>query len=101
MNKSDENLQRLLRSAAQASEELPGVPPFGFETRVVSLWRSDVVPTNGLSTLLRRVAAISAAVALVATAAAGYQLKQNRELSDAVTNEYAIADSAIQSEFSR
>ena len=101
MNKGDKNLQRLLRSAAQANEEISSEPPFGFETRVVSLWRSGAIPANGISGFLRKVAVVSAAVALIATAAAARQLQQNRELSDTVTNEFAIADSAIQTEFSR
>lgn len=101
MNKADENLNRLLRSAAEAKEEIPSVPPFGFETRVVSLWRSGAVPANGISALLRKVAVVSAVVALVATAATAQQLQKNRELSDSVTNEFAIADTAIQTEFSR
>jgi hypothetical protein len=101
MNKPDQNLNRLLRSAAQVSEEVPSVPPFGFETRVVALWRSGVAPANGLAALLRKVALVSAVVALVAAAAAARELQQNRELQDSVTNEFAIADSAIQTEFSQ
>jgi len=101
MKKADQNLDRLLRSASQVSEEAPSAPPFGFETRVVSLWRSGAVPANGLTALLRKVAVVSAVVALVATAAAARELRQNRELGDSVTNEFAIADSAIQTEFSR
>jgi hypothetical protein len=101
MKKLDENVDRLFRSAAEANEEIPSVPPFGFETRVVSLWRSGVVPGNGISALLRKVAMVSAVVALVATAATARQLQKNRELGDSVTNEFAIADSAIQTEFSR
>jgi hypothetical protein len=101
MNKPDQGLDRLLRSAAQVSEEVPDAPPFGFETRVVSLWRSGATPANGLGALLRKVAVVSAVVALVATAAAARELRQNRELGDSVTNEFAIADSAIQTEFSK
>ena len=101
MNKPNQDLDRLLRSAAQVSEEVPSAPPFGFETRVVSLWRSGAAPANGLGGLLRKVAFVSAVIALVATAAAARELQQNRELGDSVTNEFAIADSAIQVEFSR
>ena len=99
MSDRGKDLDRLLRSAAQASEEIPAVPPFGFETRVVSLWRSGTNPPNGLSGLLRQVALLSAVVMVVSTAAAVRELRQNREIGDSVTNEFAIADSAIQKEF--
>ena len=101
MKNRNHDLDRLLRSAAQVREEVANVPPFGFETRVVSLWRSGAVPPNGLNGLLRKVALVSAVVGIVATAAAARELQQNRELGDSVTNEFAIADSAIQTEFGR
>ena len=36
----DHEIDRLLRSAAQAPEEVPVAMPFGFDTRVVALWRA-------------------------------------------------------------
>jgi hypothetical protein len=99
MNHSDNHLERLLRSAAQVRDEVPVTPPFGFETRIVALWRAGINPANGLNRLLRRVALLSAAVMVVSTAAAVRELQRNREVGDSVTNEYAIADSAIQNEF--
>ena len=36
----NEQIDRLLRSAAQADEEVPAAMPFGFDTRVVALWRA-------------------------------------------------------------
>jgi hypothetical protein len=99
MNYSDNHLERLLHSAAQVRDEIPATPPFGFETRIVALWRAGTNPANGLNRLLRRVALLSAAVMVVSTAAAVRELQRNREVGDSVTNEYAIADSAIQNEF--
>jgi hypothetical protein len=50
--------------------------------------------------LIRSVELLSAAVILIATLAAIREVRQSREqLSDSLTNEYAIADSAIQDEF--
>jgi len=96
----DQKIDRLLRSAAQASEEVPVSMPFGFDTRVVALWRASAIKTNGLTPLLRRVALLSAAVIVISTVAAVREARQNREqLGDSLSNEFAIADSAIQDEF--
>ena len=96
----DQKIDRLLRSAAQASEEVPVSMPFGFDTRVVALWRASAIKANGLTPLLRRVALLSAAVIVISTVAAVREARQNREqLGDSFTNEFAIADSAIQDEF--
>ncbi len=96
----DQKIDRLLRSAAQASEEVPVSMPFGFDTRVVALWRASAIKANGLTPLLRRVALLSAAVIVISTVAAVREARQNREqLSDSFSNEFAIADSAIQDEF--
>jgi len=94
----DQKIDRLLRSAAQASEEVP--MPFGFDTRVVALWNAAAPKANGLTRLLRRVALLSAAVIVISTVAAVREARQNREqLGDSFSNEFAIADSAIQDEF--
>jgi len=96
----DQKIDRLLRSAAQASEEVPVSMPFGFDTRVVALWRASAIKANGLTPLLRRVALLSTAVIVISTVAAVREARQNREqLGDSFTNEFAIADSAIQDEF--
>ncbi len=96
----DQKIDRLLRSAAQASEEVPVSMPFGFDTRVVALWRASAIKANGLTPLLRRVALLSAAVIVISTVAAVREARQNREqLGDSLSNEFAIADSAIQDEF--
>jgi hypothetical protein len=100
MRDSDKKMKRLLRSAALAGDDLPVVPPFGFETRVVALWRSGAgKPPNGLASLLRRVALLSTAVTVIAAVAAIREVRQSREIGESFSNEFAIADSAIQSEF--
>jgi hypothetical protein len=94
----NDDIDRLLRSAAQAGEE-PAAMPFGFDTRVVALWRAATPNGNGVVRLLRRVAILSAAVIVVATIAAVREANESREIRESLTNEFAIADSAIQDEF--
>jgi hypothetical protein len=101
MNKK--KIDRLLRSAAEAREEDAVSMPFGFDTRVVALWsrsRGTTKP-NGVTFLLRRVALVSAIIIVVSTIAAVREAGQSREIGESLTNEYAIADSAIQTEFSQ
>ena len=95
----DHKIDRLLRSGAQVREEVPGAMPFGFDTRVVALWRAGAPKANGVMALLRRVAVLSAVVIVISTVAAVREANQNREISESLTNDYAIADSAIQDEF--
>jgi hypothetical protein len=97
----DPKIDRLLRSAAQAHEDVPAAMPFGFDTRVVALWRSSMKKPNGLTPLLRRIALLSAVVIVVSTIAAAREAGQSRKLGESFANEYAIADSAIQDEFSQ
>jgi hypothetical protein len=96
----DHEIDRLLRSAAQAPEEVPVAMPFGFDTRVVALWRASAQRPNGLTPLLCRIALLSAAVIVVSTIAAVREASQSRKMGESLTNEFAIADSAIQDEFS-
>jgi hypothetical protein len=99
---NDREIDRLLRSAAQASEEAPATAPFGFETRLVALWRSGADKPNGLAGLLRRVALLAAAVSVVTAIGAFREVRQSREIGESFPNdEFAIADSAIQSEFGK
>ena len=95
----NEQIDRLLRSAAQADEEVPAEMPFGFDTRVVALWRAGTPKANGVMQLLRRVAVLSMAVIVISTIAAIREANQSREIRESFTNEFAIADSAIQDEF--
>jgi hypothetical protein len=97
------DLDRLLRSAANAQEEPPREAPFGFETRVLAGWRSRQEGFNDMADLtrfLRRTGVIAFAVLTIASAAAYKQFADNATLSTPQTNEYAIADSQIQTEFS-
>ena len=101
--KDDEKLNRLLRSAAQAPEDVPTSAPFGFDTRVVALWRAGGKSSNGngLAQLLQRVAILASAVIVIATAAAFREFKKQDNLNEPSANEFAIADSVIQDEFSQ
>ena len=94
-----EQIDRLLRSAAQADEEVPAEMPFGFDTRVVALWRAGTPKANGVMQLLRRVAVLSIAVIVISTIATIRGANQSREIRESFANEFAIADSAIQDEF--
>ena len=96
----DQKIDRLLRSAGQAGQEVPAQMPFGFDTRVVALWRAAAKKANGLMPLLRGVALLSAAIIIISTIAAVREVGESREIGESFTNEYAIADSAIQDEFS-
>jgi hypothetical protein len=98
--KSD-NIDRLLRSAAQGGEGQPAAMPFGFDTRVVALWRAALPTGNGVMQLLRRVAVLSAAVIIISTLTAVREARQSRQQYSELTNEFAIADRAIQDEFSQ
>jgi len=96
------DVDRLLRSAAAASPSSPAEAPFGFATRVVAAWRSgandDVAE---LSRFLRRAGAIAVAVLVLASGAFYRQYRDETKFASLATNEYAIADSAIQTEFSQ
>ena len=100
MNDADSRLQRLLKTAAQAADE-PVSAPFGFDTRVVALWRAGHGNggLNGVVRLIRRVAVFSAFLILVSGAAAFHEYQATRDIIEPGNNEFAIADSAIQSEF--
>ena len=104
MKGSDADLDRLLRSAATAAE--PSVPeaPYGFETRVIALWRAGNGRANDaadLTRFLQRIGAVAFAVLALASAVAYQQFNENEERTIPQANEYAIADSAIQTEFSQ
>jgi hypothetical protein len=94
-------LDRLLRSAAQAGEDAPPAMPFGFDTRVVARWRAMSPRPNGVAGLLRRVFLASCAMILISSLAAVYEARESRDVYNELTNEFAIADTAIQDEFSQ
>jgi hypothetical protein len=97
------DVDRLLRSAARAPQSEAELP-FGFDTRVIAGWRSGRAVRNDfadLSRFLRGAGAIACAVVVIAGAAAYRQYREEARFASLATNEYAIADSAIQTEFSQ
>jgi len=101
MNDVDGKIARLLRSAALTSEDVSLQAPFGFDTRVVAIWRTHEGAPNGIARLLRRVALLACAVIVLSAAGAYREITQTRELDDSFSNKFAIADAAIQDEFSQ
>jgi hypothetical protein len=104
MKGPDADLDSLLRSAANVAEPSAPRAPYGFETRVVALWRAGNGRANDaaeLTRFLRRIGAVAFAVLALASAGAYQQFNENEERIIPQTNEYAIADSAIQTEFSQ
>ena len=97
----DEKIDRLLRSAAQEDDQSEAAMPFGFDTRVIALWRAGLPMANGVVLLVRRAAVFAAAVIVISTIAAVREANQSREISESFANEFAIADTAIQNEFSQ
>ena len=96
----DSALQRLLQSAAKVSDAEPTSVPFGFDTRVVALWRGGHGNGgNGIARLLRQVAAAAAIVIVVSSAASYHEYLEARDAIEAGSNDYSIADSAIDTEF--
>jgi hypothetical protein len=97
-------VDRLLRSAANVPGDSSIEAPFGFATRVVAEWRSGRIGGNEtveLSRFLRRAGLIAAAVVILAGSAAYRQYRDDSKFAALTTNEYVIADSAIQTEFSQ
>ena len=104
MKKPDADLDRLLRSAASFLEPSAPEAPYGFATRVIASWHADDGRANDaveLTRFLRRIGAVACAVLTLASAGAYRQFSENEERTTPQTNEYAIADSAIQTEFSQ
>ncbi len=97
------DLDRLLRSAAAAGEPPAPEAPYGFETRIVALWRASHGRADAadLTRFLRGIGAGALAVLVLASAGAYQQFAENEARTAPQTNEYAIADSAIQTEFSQ
>ena len=103
MKEPHADLDRLLRSAASAADPSAPEAPYGFETRVVALWHAGNGRANDaadLTRFLQRIGAVAFAVVALASAGAYQQFKENEARTTPQTNEYAIADSAIQTEFS-
>ena len=104
MKRPDADLDRLLRSAATAAELSTPEAPYGFETRVLALWRAGngrASDTAELTRFLRGIGAVAFVVLALASAGAYQQFTENEARTTPQTNEYAIADLAIQTEFSQ
>lgn len=99
MPNMDAHLDRLLRAAAAAPrEDAPMEAPFGFDTRVVALWRGQRFANGGwraFTRLFRRVVLSAALVMVCASAGAYWEVSVNDELTEPSVNAYAIADNAI------
>lgn len=100
MGKLDSELDRLLRAAAVSAGPVREEAPFGFDTRLVALWRSrGSVNNDGVWDFAAFVGRIAIGAIIVAAAASGgaiWQLKENEDLDEPVTNVYAMADSVIE-----
>ena len=97
MARLDAHLQRLLKMAALVKEDEIVSPPFGFDTRIVARWR-ELQKMNGTGELVgfvRRVALVALVIMLVGGVATYRQISENEDLGEALTNEYAIADSTM------
>ena len=101
MDKRESELERLLR-AARGEQNAPEMP-FGFDTRGVALARATQPGAGSsvreLARTFRRIAAGGLVVALLATAATYWQLVENDELAEPLSNNYAFVDTVINSEF--
>jgi len=103
MKKANSDLDRLLRAASTAAPFVPEVP-YGFDTRVIALWRAGLGSEDDaieLARFLRRIGVIAVAVLAIAGVSAYRQLNDIEARTVPHTNEYAIVDSAIQTEFSQ
>ena len=104
MKKSDNDLRRLFRSAATDMGVSAQEAPFGFETRVVALWRAangERAEVSDVTRFVRRIGALALAVLLVTSAGAYWQYSDDELQNSSGANEYAIADSAIETVISR
>ena len=101
MDKRESELQRLLR-AARGESSAPEMP-YGFDTRVVALARATQRggrrEAPAMARLFTRIASAAIIVAVFASAATYWQLEENDELAEPLSNAYAMVDTAINSEF--
>ena len=101
MKPEDSRLQRLLRAAAKTenSSDTPASMPFGFDTRVVALSRTNHFNEgNGVARLVRRVAVIAGIIFVVGGTAAVREFRAAEDIAEPTSNDFAIADTAIEDE---
>ena len=100
MDKRESELERLLRAAR--GENNATEMPYGFDTRVVALARATQRERGGeasaIARLFSRIASVAVIVAAFASAAAYWQMEENDELAEPLSNSYAMVDPAIISE---
>jgi hypothetical protein len=100
MDDVDLTLRRLLRSAAKGADDAGAEAPFGFDTRVVALWRAQGDDASlGIARFVRRIAVGAVAMIVLSAGATYREVNRTNENSELLANEFAIADSAIQDEF--
>lgn len=93
-------LERLLRAAAEATDDQPNEMPFGLDTRVLARWRASLNRDFvDVGRLLRRVVLLSLAVIAIASAGAYNELRLSDEFGESLEDEYALADAAVGSAF--
>ncbi|HJT80934.1 MAG TPA: hypothetical protein VJ719_07045 [Chthoniobacterales bacterium] len=100
MKPVDSRLRRLLGTAANAEKENASpTMPFGFDTRVVALARTGHPNGgNGIIALVRRVAVLAAIILVVGGAASFREFRAAEDMAEPTSNDYAIADTAIEDE---
>jgi len=79
MNKSDHDLKRLLKAAAQAPRAICAEIPFDLERRVLALWRSGAAAVDDFFSplpLYRRALAFACALVIVALAFYCWELSE-------------------------
>ena len=92
MKDRDEMLNRLLRAAASPAADAE--MPFGFDSRVLARARERVANGSAVVALLARRAALLAMAVIVIAGAGIYQLSNS---TNDLQSEYAMADTAIES----
>ncbi len=96
MKTTPSQIARLLRAAATVPNEPSPEMPFGFDTRMVALWRASWPgDPAGVTHLLRRVMLIAGALIVLASAGAYRELGEGEMPGEPFGDEYAIADSEI------
>lgn len=103
MAKLDPELNRLLANAAQAADDASIEMPFGFDTRIVALAKQkrsiEGRESRQLNTFLRRMALAAVVVTAFASSAAYWQMTENEDVTEPLSNAYAIADTVIDADF--
>lgn len=100
MKDSSHQLSRLLRAAADTNDE-PAEMPFGFDSRVLAHLRSaTTVDFVDVRRLLRRVVLLCLTVIALALAGTYQELQPESDDTSGISlDQYAIADSAIDTAF--